>query len=110
MVRLAAGTDYWMLLEAMPYRREPADLQSMAVFVNGILVADLRLGACARQAFELTLPGRLVGGDVNPLTFPYAHGAPPSEATGGISAGGRRLAVGLLRFEFEPDNGDRASS
>jgi hypothetical protein len=109
MVRLAAGTGYRMLLEAMPYCAEPGDPQSVAVSLNGTQVADLRFEACARQAFELGLPGSLVGGDVSLLTFRYAQGVSPSQVTGGIGAN-ERPAVGFLSLELKPEHEHNASS
>ncbi len=101
-VSLPPGPPYRLTMEAVPYCPTPNARQTIRVFWNGTPLQDLAFEGCRSQTFSLSLPARLVSGDVDQLTFRYGYATSPFEASGGSDGDRRQLAVGFTRLRFEP--------
>jgi hypothetical protein len=101
-ISLTAGTEHRMVINASPYCPTPRSRQSMQVMWNATPLADFVFEGCVPQTFEVVIPGNLVSGNLDVVTFHYGYSTAPFEATGGIHGDRCQLAVGFESIQFEP--------
>jgi hypothetical protein len=85
-----ALSDYRIRFRAAPFEYPEAPPQTIALRINGVLIANLTMDAGVRE-YGFDVPGRVLRRSLNAVTFDYGYARAPREVK--VSDDTRRLAV-----------------